>query len=400
MEFSFPISRIREGLAEVIVPNLEKFRKDVWDYAPSKAPVFFNPAMKLNRDLAVLVLQAYQRTVNGELTVSEPLAGCGVRGIRFAKEVEGVCEVRLNDINPEAYRMAQHNVELNAVGKVIRLFNMDANLFLSQHDAPHKRFNYIDLDPFGTPVPYLDSAIRALRSGGLLALTATDLAPLCGVYPKVALRKYGGLALRTEYSHEIALRLLSGCLASAAARHDIGVNIMFSHKNGHYVRVYALLNQGAKKASLSLQKMGFIMHCFRCFHRETVTGIFPPVKVLCDECGSPLKIAGPLWLGKMVDKDFCELVENEASKKRTGGEDRIMKTLALVKAESDAPPTFYVVDHISDKLNITIPPISKVIKILEKEGFKTYRTHFNTRGLKTDAPAKTVLEAVKEALKN
>ena len=400
MEFSFPVSRIKEGLAEVAVPNLEKFRKDVWDYAPSKAPVFFNPAMKLNRDLAVLVLQAYQRTVKRELTISEPLTGCGVRGIRFAKEVEGVYEVHLNDINPEAYRMAQHNVELNAIGKVIKLFNMDANLFLSQHDAPHKRFNYIDLDPFGTPVPYLDSAIRALRSGGLLALTATDLAPLCGVYPKVALRKYGGLALRTEYSHEIALRLLSGCLASSAAKHDIGINIIFSHKNGHYIRVYALLNQGAEKANLSLQKMGFIMHCFACFHREIVLGIIPPVKALCDKCSSPLKIAGPLWLGKIVDKDFCGLVEKEAYMKKIGGEDRIIKTLALVKAEFDAPSTFYVIDHISDKMNITIPPVSKVIKILEKEGFKTCPTHFHTRGIKTEAPVKTVLEAVKEALKN
>ena len=64
VEFNFPVSRVKEGTADVVVPNLEKFRKDVWDYAPSKAPVFFNPAMRLNRDLAVLVLQAYQRMVN------------------------------------------------------------------------------------------------------------------------------------------------------------------------------------------------------------------------------------------------------------------------------------------------------------------------------------------------
>jgi len=398
MGYNFPTTKIREGTAEIVVPDLKEFRKDAWDYAPSKAPVFYNPVMKLNRDIAVLILQSYQKMANRELTVSEPLAGCGVRGIRFAKEVEGVREVHLNDINPEAYRMAQHNVELNKVANIVSLTNMDANLILSQHDAPHKRFDYIDLDPFGTPVPYLDSAIRALRSGGILALTATDLAPLCGVYPMAALRKYGGVALRTEYSHEIAVRLLAGYLALAAAKHDIGINIIFSHKNSHYIRVYALFNQGAKKASQSLQNMGFIFHCFKCLHRETATGIIPTAKVKCNECGSPLKVAGPLWLGRIADKEFCELVENEVSQKRTGDENLIRKTVNLVKEESVAPPTFFVVDYICDKLNIPIPPPAKVIQRLRENNFKVWLTHFHTRGFKTDASAKTVLEAVKKAL--
>lgn len=400
MEFNFPVSRVKEGTADVVVPNLEKFRKDVWDYAPSKAPVFFNPAMRLNRDLAVLVLQAYQRMVNNELIVSEPLAGCGIRGIRFAKEVEGVSRIFLNDINPEAYRMAQHNIELNAATGVIQLYNLDANLFLSQHDAPHKRFNYVDVDPFGPPVPYLDSAVRAVRSGGLLALTATDLAPLCGVHPKAAFRKYGGVTLRTEYSHEIALRLLSDCLATTAAKHDVGINIIFSHKDSHYVRIYALLERGAEKASQGLRKMGYILHCFSCLHRETVTGIIPSYVEVCDECGSPLKAAGPLWLGKIADKKFCELVENEAVKKRDSMGDQVTKTVNLIEAESEAPPTFYVVDHVCDKLNIAIPSVSKVIKILENDGYRTCPTHFHTRGVKTEAPAKKVTEAIKEALKS
>jgi tRNA (guanine26-N2/guanine27-N2)-dimethyltransferase len=398
LEFSFPVEKIREGEAEIIVPNLKEFRKDAWDYAPSKAPVFYNPAMKLNRDIAVLILQAYQKMVNRKLSVSEPLTGCGVRGIRFAKEVEDVSEVHLNDINPEAFRMTQNNIELNKITNVTSLVNEDANLFLSRHDAPQKRFDYVDLDPFGTPVPYLDSAVRTIRSGGVLALTATDLASLCGVYPNAALRKYGGLALRTEYSHEIAVRLLSGCLASTAAKHDIGINILFSHKNSHYIRIYALFDQGAKKASQSLQNMGYILHCFSCLHRETVTGIIPPVRLTCNECGSTLKVAGPLWLGKIADKEFCELIQDEAARKRTGKENQIIKTLTLIKNESDAPPTYFVIDHICDKLNIAIPPLSKVIRNLRNDGFTACPTHFHTRGLKNNAAAKTVLETVRKAL--
>jgi tRNA (guanine26-N2/guanine27-N2)-dimethyltransferase len=390
--------KIREGTTEIIVPNLREFRKAAWDYAPSKAPVFYNPAMKMNRDVAVLVLQAYQKLVDKEVSVSEPLTGCGVRGIRFAREVEGVREVHLNDISLEAVRMAQHNIELNLLAGIVSSANEDANLFLGQHDVPHKRFDYIDLDPFGSPVPYLDSAIRALRSGGMLALTATDLAPLCGVHLKAALRKYGGLPLRTEYSHEIAVRLLSGCLASTAAKHDIGVNIVFSHRDSHYIRIYAFLDQGAKKADQSLRNMGFISHCFTCHHRETATGTIPLVRTTCNECGSTLRTAGPLWLGKIADKEFCGLAEKEVARKRTGDENRIRKTLALIKAESDAPPTYFVVDSICDRLNITIPPLAKVIKHLRDEGFGAGPTHFHTRGFRTDAAAKIVSEAVRKAL--
>jgi tRNA (guanine26-N2/guanine27-N2)-dimethyltransferase len=46
-------------------------------------------------------------------------------------------------------------------------------LLLQAYDA-------IDLDPYGTPAHFLDSALQAVAEGGLLAVTATDMAVLCG----------------------------------------------------------------------------------------------------------------------------------------------------------------------------------------------------------------------------
>jgi tRNA (guanine26-N2/guanine27-N2)-dimethyltransferase len=397
MRFDFPVEAVREGAGEVVVPKLEAFRRAAWDYAPSRAPVFYNPIMRLNRDIAVIVLQTYQKMVGRELSVSEPLAGCGVRGIRFAKEVKGIRKVHLNDINAEAFKMAQHNIQLNELTNRVFLTKEDANLFLSQHAAPHQRFDYIDMDPFGTPAPYMDSTIRALRDGGMLALTATDLAPLCGVYPKAALRKYGGLSLRTEYCHELAVRLLSGCLASVAARHAISVSILFSHSTNHYVRVYALVSHGAKKANESIRKMGYVLHCFKCLHRELAAGIIPVAKDRCSECGSPLRVAGPLWVGNIADRRFCELVEEEAATRSVEHKNQLMKMLSLIKAESDGPATYYVVDKICDKLGIPVPPLRDVIKKLKERGFQSLATHFHSRGVRTDAPAKTVIETVENA---
>ena len=60
-----------------------------------------------------------------------------------------------------------------------------------QHTRPHTRthththtppqaYDVVDLDPYGTPAPLLDSALQCVADGGLLCCTATDMANLCG----------------------------------------------------------------------------------------------------------------------------------------------------------------------------------------------------------------------------
>jgi len=384
----FPTEVVAEGEVKVLVPKLEAFVEKPQDYAPSKAPVFYNPVMELNRDFAVLAMQAYQCMVKREIVVCEPLAGCGIRGIRFAKEVEGVKNVLVNDINEKAFHLIKYNIEMNGLNKRVNAMNEDANFLLACYGAPRKRFDAVDIDPFGSPTPFLDSAIRAIRDGGFLALTATDMAPLCGVYPKACLRKYGGKPLRTEYCHEIAVRLVIGCLAVTAAKYGIGVSPLFSHSTDHYLRVYAVLKHGAEKADRSLSEMGCILHCFNCLHRETLnTNSLIGHGGKCLECGSKLDLAGPLWLGKLFDEDFCGLMENEAKKKRLKFKGRIQKILALIREECDAPATYYVLDKLCDKMDLPVPSVKKVLYLLKEKGFQASPTHFNPKGLRTNASA-------------
>jgi len=392
----FPTETIQEGNVKVLVPELKAFVKQPSDYAPSKAPVFYNPVMELNRDIAIIALRAYQRMIGHQISVCEPLTGCGIRGIRYAVEGKGVKEVWMSDINERAFKLAGYNVQTNALGERITLKHTDANLLLAQHGAPRKRFDAIDIDPFGSPVPFMDSAVRALRNNGLLALTATDLAPLCGVHPIACIRKYGGRPLRTEYCHELAVRLLAGCLASTAAKHDIGTRVIFSHSANHYVRVYATIVYGAKKADESIKSMGYILHCFECFHRETARQLSNLEHSLkCRECGSKLSVAGPLWLGKIADRQFCEQMAREAKRRSLKLGERIGKTLATIRDEAEAPVTYYVIDEICDALNLPVPPVQKVARALAEEGFLALPTHFNTKGIKTDAPAVKVKDATK-----
>jgi len=383
---------VKEGAVKVLVPRLETYVKEPWEYGPSKAPVFYNPLMELNRDLAVLALQTYQRMVKRTVSACEPLTGCGVRGVRLAKEVEGVRKVVINDISPEAAKLAQFNVRKNRVAERVEVLNEDANLLLSEYAAPRKRFDYVDVDPFGSPSPYMDSAVRALRNGGLLALTATDMAPLCGVHPKACVRKYGGKPLRTEYCHELALRLLIGSTAMAAAKHDIGLRVVFSYSAYNYVRTYAILSYGAKEADKNVQALGYILHCFECFHRETAEGTVPLLKRDCLECGSRLHAAGPLWLSEMWDERFCVQMQREGKEKNLRRRGEILSLLSLVIKEAEAPITYYVVDKLCDRLGLPVPPMSRIVAELRKAGFKAAPTHFSTKAVRTDATANVMRE--------
>jgi tRNA (guanine26-N2/guanine27-N2)-dimethyltransferase len=304
----------------------------------------------------------------------------------------------MNDISLEAAKLAETNVKLNNLNERVTVVNEDANLILSRYAAPRKRFDYVDIDPFGSPVPYLDSALRALRNNGLLALTATDMAPLCGVHPKACVRKYGGKPLRTEYCHELALRLLIGCLASVAAKHDVAVSPVFSYSSYNHVRTYAVVRYGAKQADMSLENMGYILHCFSCLHREHQKGLTPRLKLDCPECGSRIQTAGPLWLGTLWDGGFSAKIKDETMERNLRNRARIFQMVSLIIGEQKAPMTYYVVDKLCDKFNLPIPPLSKVMTGLRETGFQAVATHFSSKAVRTDAPASVVKEVVSKTV--
>jgi tRNA (guanine26-N2/guanine27-N2)-dimethyltransferase len=387
---------VKEGKVKVLVPKLTAFVKQPSDYAPSKAPVFYNPVMEFNRDIAVIAVQVHQKNLGREIDVCEPLAGSGIRGVRFAVEIKNVKSLVMGDINQNAYRLANNNIQTNGLTKIAVVKNEEANFLLSSHGAPRKRFDVVDIDPFGSPVRHLDSTVRAMRNGGLIALTATDMASLCGVHPRACMRKYGGKPLRTEYCHELAVRLLVGSLATVAAKHDVGLEIIFSHQGEHYVRVYATIEYGAKKADESIEKMGFVLHCFKCFHREVMQGPFSIAQERkCSECGSTLSMAGPLWIGSISDSQFCKMMEEETRTRRLRFATRIKKMLHLIQNESFGPATYFVIDDVCDSLNLPVPSTVEVINCLKNEGFQVIPTHFSTRGIRTNAPASKVTNVIR-----
>jgi tRNA (guanine26-N2/guanine27-N2)-dimethyltransferase len=394
----FPAETIVEGRVRVVVPNLKAYGVVPSDYAPSRAPVFFNPVMEFNRDVSVLALQAYQRMVNRELSVCEPLTATGIRGLRYATEVQGVKTVVSGDINAHSVKLAEHNIALNGLTDRVSIKHTDANRLLTEHSAPKTRFDAVDIDPFGTPVPHLDASVQALRNNGLLAATATDMAPLCGVHAKACIRKYGGRPMRTEYCQELAVRLLAGAIATAAAKHDAGVRVLFSHCSDHYIRVYAQIGYGAQKADDALRNMGYVLHCFSCLHRETASKPFPESAVKCHECGGRMDWAGPMWLGQTFDSQFIDLMAKENLQRAFRTSAKITKLLTLAAGEADMPPTYYVLDRLSGKFGLPAPSSAAFFEALRAGGFKAVATHYNSRGVRTDASASDMQKTLRNLL--
>ena len=379
MSLGFQTRKLREGRAEIIVPVLN----DEWEneqQARSKAPVFYNPVMKMNRDSAVLVLKAHQAKLMRSVNVCEPLCGSGVRGVRLALEVPEVEKVVMGDLNPKAIRLGEENARVNGVSSTTEFRLLDANLLLSLHAYPGGRFDYVDIDPYGSPTSFLDTAIRATRNHGLIAATATDMAPLCGVNPKACLRKYGGMPLQSGFCHETAVRLLLGSMMKQGAVHEIAVKPVFSYYADHYIRAFAICDRGARKADKILDEMGYIHYCSGCLHRE-ITKLNQPMK--CEFCGLEMKTGGPLFLGKLADNNFCEeLIEQS---REAAIENRLIDIISLVKEETRFPPTFFIIDEICSRIGSKSMPTDTVVSLIEDAGFSVTRTHFNDRGIKTDA---------------
>jgi len=390
---SFPRILIREGKVKLFIPDPNYFKDEEGRFDPTYAPVFYNPRMTFCRDIGVLAVQAFQRLVERPIRICDPLAATGIRGLRYASEVDGVEYVLLNDVNPKAAELAIENVKLNNLESLVDITCSDARLILLKHSSPKTRFDVIDVDPFGSPVPFIESSIRALRDGGLLCLTATDMPPLCGKYPLTCLRKYGGLPLKVDFCHEIAVRLLVACLVKKAAEADFAARVVFSHSTDHYIRVYAILERNATKANELLKWLGYVIYCRNCYFRDVIRGVASPIPSSCPECNSPLLIGGPMWCGFIFEKSFVERMLEASSEKELENAVRVSRLLEVILEEVGGPPTYFILDAIASRLRRSSPPVGEVIKKLRQMGFFASRTHFHPKGVRTNAPLSKIYEA-------
>ncbi|UIP00171.1 tRNA (guanine(26)-N(2))-dimethyltransferase [Halobaculum sp. CBA1158] len=340
--------------------------------------VFYNPEMELNRDITVAALRAYAEREPRVETYLDAMAASGVRGTRAA--AEGY-DVTCADVDDDAVALAARNLDPYGGTALQR----DANALL--HEG---YFDVVDVDPYGSPMPFADAAVAGTRN--LLCVTATDTAPLCGAHFESGVRRYDTVPRNTEYHPEMGLRVLIGALVRRAAARDKAAVPVCSHVSRHYARTYLELDANATEANATLESLGFVHHCQDCLERDHESGRIPDAPDACQYCGSSRVVtAGPIWLGPVADAAFAERVEREVTDDM-GEADRARDLLATVARELDTP-THYDQHRLCKLWGRPAVGMEEFVATLREAGFAASRAHYSGTAFKSDASVAEMREA-------
>ena len=373
---------IQEGLGTFLVPE-----SNMDEHIPRRSDeVFFNFHQEINRDLSVLALRAYGNiNSKSEMRVCEPLCGSGIRGVRYALEAP-TSMVYCNDINSTAVEISEKNIKRlpNTYAEKIHLYNMDCNSFLQSLNIKRIIFDFIDIDPFGTPIPFVHNSIHLINLHGLFACTATDLASLVGLYPRALFAKYGVSQFDTRIGniHELASRALITGIQHVGLTLGQSLIPIVTFYHRHFIRCFFLRNRGVDGV---IDKTGFIHLCRECKIRFT-TKLGEKKHFSCCGGSNEIMSVGPLFLGKIQDIDYLRSMSNDEHLGQMGTKRKLSKILTLMKEESalDIPWSFDI-PALAKQNQTPVPPLTQVIKILKEMGFLCSRTHYSGTSLKTNA---------------
>ncbi len=356
---------IREGQTDIAVPQTHS------THGPGKkvGPVFFNEQMSFNRDISIMLLRALNRE---SMSVADAMSATGSRSVRIANEVPGT-RVVANDISASAMPWIQRNIELNNLDNC-EASNRDMHILFTE-----RSFDYVDLDPFGSPVPFLQSAIRGCGRRAILAVTATDTAPLAGAHAVKCRRRYQSEPVRGYMCHEGGLRILMCTVARELAKFDRGMRPLLSFYADHYYRTYVQIEEGAKAADDTLAKLGYMQ-----YDMDTMERSLSPV--IDDD-----HRLGPFWLGPLHDQEFVRTFNPEGM----ADERRCRKYIDLWTNELDDQVFVYDMSELSSHLKMSPPKISDFVAKLKEHG-RASMTHFSPTEFMTDIPLKDLIPLYRE----
>ena len=322
------------------------------DKGPGKAKgVFYNPAMRLSRDLHV----AFAKQFDFSGIMLDGLAASGIRGIRL--NLEAGVNVEFCDSSRMATETIAGNLEMNGIKS--KIYNERVEDLLQD-----RKYDWIDIDPFGTPAPYLEAALKGLNDGGILGVAATDTAVLCGAKPSICKKRYGSVSMRRVAAKEMGVRILLSRIHNIASGMDKGIEPLLCYSEGHHLRVFVRLGE---RKDVTLK---WITKDMRIVDREEKDA------------------GGPLWVRKIIK---AELIPES----QDGVLGRLLETL---REEANGPPGLHDINNIAKAAGIgQTPQRIKIVESIRKLGSFASSSVFSPLGIKTDATEDIRNQAVKLA---
>jgi len=367
--------------------------------------VFYNPAMRFCRSMSSLAVGAIGELGQGDaknMEVVDAFCASGIRGIRYAKENKNVKKLTSLDIEPGAITLAKKNAKANKNAKPNKIKKFAALRANISKVAFENVADFLEIDPFGTPSPYLADSMRFFnpKKMAYLSVTATDVAVLCGGKTAACMKNYQAKPLNCSFTHEIGLRIMLRRIVDVAAEFNLGTLPLVSFSDQHYLKTIIRLTRSAELAYESQKKQGHLSFCNKCGWRTASK--FPPES--CQFCHAPLSpylktgldYAGPLYLGEIQDKETIGKMTALNGQRSYADKEKISNFLSLLDGEISLPPYYYNMHELC-KLN-SIQPIPKMedfLNALHGAGHIAKRTHFSPISIKTDAPFKAVLDSLR-----
>lgn len=348
---------IQEGSVSIMIPEAK---------IPEYGEVFYNPVMEKDRNISVCVCDLLQEILKkADLKGLGALSATGIRALRYKKE-SGL-DMCANDCNPKAVKLIKKNVKRNKMK--MEVTEEDANVLMRNN-----HFDFIDIDPFGSPISFIDSASASLGRNGFLSITATDTAPLCGSYPKVSERRYGIKSMKTDYYNELGLRILISAVMRIFARYERVFVPYLSYSRLHYFRVYGKVENGVKRVNRLLKEFSYVSHCFKCGWRDMKLEKKCP---LCSEATQFCKV----YLGDIQNSKFLEKLENRLQKRMFVAEEKLVTKIK----EEISFPFYYDLHYLYKKTGKRSDKMEKTMEKIRQKGFHVSRTHFCPTAIKTNA---------------
>ncbi len=362
-------------------------------------PVFYNPRQALNRDISVLALQAWAHLQFPVKNLLEAFAGTGIRALRYALQGPSFQTIFVNDVSTQAIQLCQTNFapylhEIKNRGTKINFSINHCSSFFKHASINQQQFDIIDIDPFGTPQPFIRSAVELLGNPGLLAVTATDMPVITGLYPNKAYKLYqisNFKVANRSYCHEVGLRMFIAYIQreGMSASPPCILMPLLSYYADHYIRLFFRRIRGGEFSKI-YQSHGYILDCQHCGvrrkihlanHMENLTS--------CLNCSSYVHPLGPLYLGQLHETIFLETMVHLAGQQINTGlfdrTSRLFRFLELFLQDLIVDQVwFYNLDWVARRYKVSLPSTQKVVDLLKKYGHQASLTHFNGRGIRTD----------------
>ncbi|XP_020092470.1 probable tRNA (guanine(26)-N(2))-dimethyltransferase 1 isoform X2 [Ananas comosus] len=343
--------------------------------------------------------------------VLEALAASGLRALRYAREVDGIGQVIALDNDKASVEACKKNIQFNgslACSKV-EAHLADARVYMLTHP---KEFDVVDLDPYGSPSVFLDSAVQSVADGGILMCTATDMAVLCGGSGEVCYSKYGSYPVKGKYCHEMALRILLASIESHANRYKRYIVPILSVHMDFYIRVFVRIFTSASEIKNTPLKLSYVYQCVGCdsFHLQSVgrvvsknnsmkpaPGFGPVVPQQCSHCGKKYNMGGPIWSAPMHNQEWVLsiLASVKAMKERYPAYEKITAVLTTVSEELHDIPLFLSLHNLCATLKCTSPSAVMFRSAVINAGYRISGSHVNPLGLKSDAPMDVIWDIMR-----